>query len=148
MTKETLDTTNKLLKPEDIAKSDDEAIRQLSENLQDITPEDIDAMCDNMDKDGKESWNFVLLSEVDGCNLEFERGKRIVKWKWKTFNLNTQSWEKDFMDEAFWIMKSSDITIMMSVLWEIYGDYTISKIQKYLTRWLDSNFFAITEETL
>ena len=50
MTNENLDTTNKLIKPEDISPSDDEVIRQLSENLQDVTPEDINTMCDEMDE--------------------------------------------------------------------------------------------------
>ena len=50
MPKETIDTTNKLIKPEDISPSDDEVIRQLSENLQDVTLGDIDDMCDEMEE--------------------------------------------------------------------------------------------------
>ena len=50
MTNVNLDTTNKLIKPEDIPASDDEVIRQLSENLQDISPGDIDAIFDEIDE--------------------------------------------------------------------------------------------------
>ena len=55
MTKETLDTTNKLIKAGDISTSDDCIIRQLSENLQNITPKDVDAMCDAIDEE-KRKW--------------------------------------------------------------------------------------------
>ena len=58
MTKEILDTTNKLVTPESISASDNESIRQLSENLQNITPDDIDAMCnENTEAPKKEKEN-------------------------------------------------------------------------------------------
>ena len=50
MANENLDTTNKLIKPDNISPSDDAIIRQLSDNLQDITPEDVDAICDEIDE--------------------------------------------------------------------------------------------------
>ena len=50
MTNEILDTINKLIKPEDISISDDAVIRQLSDNLQDITPEEVDGMCDEIEE--------------------------------------------------------------------------------------------------
>ena len=92
-----LDTTNKLISQKNVSESDDNTIKQLSDNLQDITTEDIDSMCDEIDE--AKSWKFEILWEVDWSGLEFEHSKRIVKWKWKTFDLNTQSWEKDFMTE-------------------------------------------------
>ena len=76
MSNEILDTTNKLIKPEDISKSDDTVIKQLSENLQNITPEDIDAMCKEMDeakkcKKGKRSMEEKInnLSEEEFIEL-------------------------------------------------------------------------------
>ena len=145
-----LDTTNKLLRPENVSKSDENAIIQLSENLQDITPEDIDSMCDKIDeaeKTEKENWKIELLWEVDWSDLTFECNKRIVKRKWKIFDLNTQSWEKYFMTEAFSIMQSSDISKMLPILWKIFGDNTMSKLHEYLTGWWDFDFI-ITKETL
>ena len=64
MTKETIDTTNKLIRPEDVAESDNDVIRQLSDNLQGVTAEDVGAMCDEMDEserrkeEEKKSWEI------------------------------------------------------------------------------------------
>ena len=77
MANEWVDTTNKLIKPDDISKSDDAVIQQLSENLQDITPEDIDGMCDEIEEAEKRS-------EFPAKELEDFR----ERWKEKIEDIN------------------------------------------------------------
>ena len=76
MTNENLDTTNKLIKPEDISPSDDEVIRQLSDNLQDITPEDVDAMCDEMNEAKK-----IEEKKIANRKMEEKKLKKIESMK-------------------------------------------------------------------
>ena len=68
---ENLDKTNKWVNPEDISKSDDEVIRQLSENLQGVTTEDIEAMCDEMDEAKKRAEKIKsILAEMNWTKIE------------------------------------------------------------------------------
>ena len=109
MTNEALDTTNKLVKPEDISISDDAVIQQLSDNLQGITPEEVDAMYTEMDKAEKirneqetkreieekrlkkiESmkWNKEMIFENLRNNyLKFENGVKYMWYRWKKMSL-------------------------------------------------------------
>ena len=74
MTKEIIDTTNKLVKPKDISPSDNEVIRQLSENLQDISTEDVNAMCDEMDEAKKinEEEKLKIPQDLTAFRKEWE----------------------------------------------------------------------------
>ena len=107
MPKEIIDTTNKLIKPEDISKSDNDVIKQLSDNLQNISPEDINAMFDEMDeaKRGKEEkknkwmleqpkkeeswWNIeVILKNLKENHVKVEENKEILGYKWKIIHID------------------------------------------------------------
>ena len=69
MTNEKFDTTNNLITPKNITAWDDAIIRQLSENLKDISVEDIDAMCDNMVETNRETSNdFKQFSKERHCD--------------------------------------------------------------------------------
>ena len=71
MTKEIIDTTNKLIKPGDIPSSENDVIKQLSDNLQGITLEEVDVMCDEMDV---AKWNKKIFEEMK--RQEKERKER------------------------------------------------------------------------
>ena len=64
----------------------------------------------------------------------------------KKLELNEDE-EKGLMNESFWVMKSSDISKILPILWEIFGDDTMTKLHEYLTGWWDCDFL-ITKETL
>ena len=76
MTNEALDTTNKLVKPEDISISDDAVIQQLSDNLQGISPEEVDAMYTEMDKAEK-----IRNEQETKREIEEKRLKKIESMK-------------------------------------------------------------------
>ena len=82
MTNEILDTTNELIKPEGITPSDDAIIRQLSDNLQDITSEDIDAICDEMDeaKRIEDEQGIKIICNVDGSDVIYDKKNGVVSW--------------------------------------------------------------------
>ena len=88
MVNEELDTTNKLIKHEDISMSDDDVIKQLSENLQDITPEDVDSMCDEIEEEEKKreipqelrDFRKIWDRNIDvNTNISVEWKEKIIK---------------------------------------------------------------------
>ena len=102
MSNENLDKTNKLIKPEDTPTSDDDIIRQLSENLQDVSPEDLDAMCDEMDeiKRREEEQNIKIICSVDWSEVIYDKENGVVTWNWISFQVKWFVWVWDFMRKA------------------------------------------------
>ena len=80
MANEILDTTNKLMKPGEIPSSDNAVIQQLSENLQGITIEEVDVMCDEMEEAEK--------------RREYEKKKLMILQKLNDF----REWRKNEID--------------------------------------------------
>ena len=89
MPNETVNTTNKLIKPEDISESDNDVIRQLSENLQDVTTEDINAMCDEMDEAKKRREEEKKKWEIPQELSDYRK-----KWKEKDVRIWSETKEK------------------------------------------------------
>ena len=150
MANEKIDTTQNIITP---PTGDREKEKRLLEALKAIPDEEIIRLWEEFDEEERirekeeAKRKFETLWDVDWSTFEFERTKRIVKRKWKTFDLNTNLWEKGLMNEAFWVMKSSDITKILPILWEIFGDDIMTKLHEYLTGWWDCDFL-ITKETL
>ena len=95
MSNEEFDTTNKLIKPEDIPTSDNEVVKQLSDNLQNITPKDIDTMCNEIDEAEtkmKEEEEKKKKEEEEMKRKEEEERMSKIPEELKSFR---ETWEKE-----------------------------------------------------
>ena len=128
MTKEIVDTTNKLIKPEVISKSDDSVIRQLSENLQGITPEDVDTMCEEMDDEKRwyeTLWSFDRISPKP----------RVVCWKLALIVEDTETW-KQFLTRGHEIYSGGFEYVWTPVdVWWKPAYYVKENWDRYMMRW-------------
>ena len=113
--------------------------QELIDNLKSISEDDIKKLADGTkwsekvsSSEGKELLResgeyvngddgFEDLWEVDWSFFEYEKERKIVKWKWKVFDLTVQSWREELLDEVTWIMREKEIQKAMDILGEIYG---------------------------
>ena len=43
--------------------------------------------------------DFEIVENVDWSNVEINKSKGIIKWKWKNFDFNTFEWGRKFLDK-------------------------------------------------
>ena len=89
-----------------------------------------DDFLDEVGKNIEEESNFELLWEVDWSSVEYERNKKIVKWKWEVFDMNTKEWSDDLVDELTDIMRSSEMEKGFDVLGQVFNTGLLDAIEK------------------
>ena len=113
MTNEALDITNKLIKPDDIPASDDAMIQQLSDNLQGITTEDVDVMCNEIDEAGEKrkeiigkiKWNTdAIRDDLKKNYVKIEENAEMMWYKWKKVHITLPSiWSFEWYKFGYFI---------------------------------------------
>jgi len=130
MTKETINTTNQFILPASGDAWSEEARRQIVENLQKITPEEVQALGQELaaakEKQEKE---WELLCADDWVTVNYNKSKRIVKWEWKKegypdiwdeYDVSTLEWFENAMAVIAIVIKCKYGEAGKEYYWEIF----------------------------